>query len=1192
MSPRLSIVVPVYNVELYLDECLESLAAQTFRDFEVVMVDDGSTDSSAVIAKAFAAKDKRFRLVMQENAGLGAARNVGARHISEGSEYLAFVDSDDTMPDNAYQLMIDSLDGTGSDFVAGNVLRFRSVGMNQSWGHKVPFAKTRLKTHISKFAPLVTDRTAWNKVYRRTFWDKHGFQYPEGILYEDAPVSIPAHYFAENVDILSDVVYHWRVRETGERSITQRSTDPVSLTDRVTSVRLVRDSLKAKEGQVYAKYLREYDHNVLVEELPLIYKYVPEGGADFRAAFVKDVGGLVREIGTQPWADLAVGDRLKAYFAREGRVEDFIALLKHQEDFSWSIPVKGLARPHADYPFLQGRPPVPAPLLAVGRRERRLVSGLETVKWADGKLLLRGFGFPGQLGAESRLRSRKKLVFREKGQRRKVVVGARTIADPLVSATHAHLTLRHADWAGFTAVLDPTAFQQGGRWQDGVWNASIVVKDVAIPYQARLKAGDHDSAQAPPAHWVDNDVRIVASTAGNALSLKVENVKARVLDARTPDSDAFELAGELADHPGDGAVLRAEHQHTGTVATFPLTPGALAGNGHTPFTVRVPLAELAAVPDREAGPGHWTPEPWSLAVEKADGTRLDLAHDERGGFHGLVLPVPGDTTGRALFVKRTAVGHLQFSMQPSPPLVERASTENGVITLSGTFHKPAAHAGEEFELVLHNWRGEEYSHPVSTADGRFEAVFTPVLPEHYAGRATLPEGRWWPTLRPLSQAGTTAGLLGVDRGAPVQMTAPALGGGPVTAGVDGRRIHVQSRFFDRMAVVADSLRSPHDRARFHQRVMRDETYPKLRTAPLRDVVVYSTFQGNGVGDAPLAVHRELVRRGAQLEHVWLVNDGCAEVPETARAVDPYSQEAWELLARAKYFVTNDSVPRWFERREGQTVVQTWHGTPLKQIGLDYIHDYYTSPAVLEALEHDSAQWTLLASPSSFATPVLTRALGFKGEVLEVGSPRTDVLVERDEERAAEVRRRLGVPEGKKIVLYAPTWRENREGWSGGYKLDLRIDLDAARRELGEDHVLLVRGHYRVGEQVRDAVRDGFVKDVSRWPDTTDLLLVADVLISDYSSVLCDFALTDKPILLFTYDLAHYRDTLRGFTFDFEEKAPGPLLADSDSLIAAVRDADALGAEYAEKRAAFRAGFADLDRGDAAARVVDRMLGTK
>ncbi len=179
MPPRLSIVVPVYNVELYLDECLESIAAQTFDDFEVVIVDDGSTDASAVIAKNFAERDQRFRVVLQKNAGLGAARNVGFRHLAEGTEYVAFVDSDDTMPPYAYEKLIAALDQTGSDFAGGNVRRFRSVGMQQSWGHRIAFANTRLKTHISKFPALVTDRTAWNKVYRRSFWEEHGFAYPE-----------------------------------------------------------------------------------------------------------------------------------------------------------------------------------------------------------------------------------------------------------------------------------------------------------------------------------------------------------------------------------------------------------------------------------------------------------------------------------------------------------------------------------------------------------------------------------------------------------------------------------------------------------------------------------------------------------------------------------------------------------------------------------------------------------------------------------------------------------------------------------------------------------------------------------------------------------------------------------------------------------------------------------------------------
>ncbi|MFF2198255.1 CDP-glycerol glycerophosphotransferase family protein [Streptomyces sp. NPDC058157] len=1185
MPPRLSIVVPSYNVELYLDECLESLAAQTFDDFEVVIVDDGSTDNSAAIAAAFAERDQRFRVVLQQNAGLGAARNVGFRHASPDSEYIAFVDSDDTMPSDAYQKLIDALDASGSDFAAGNVKRFRSVGMQQSWGHRVAFANTRLKTHISKFPALVTDRTAWNKVYRRGFWEEHGFQYPEGILYEDAPVSIPAHYFAKSVDVISDCVYHWRVRETGERSITQRSTDPVSVIDRVTSVRLVREALLGKTGEKYARYLRDYDYNVLSEELPLIYKYVAEGGDDFRAAFVKEVGGLVREIGTGPWSDLTVADRLKAFLAREGRVEEFIALLHHQRDFSYSVPVKGLARPQADYPFLKA--PVPPKLLTLGPRERRIVSRLEQAAWSDGKLLLRGYALPGHMGAESRLGSRKMLVFREQGKRRRTVVPTRTVASPMATVNSPHLALRHADWAGFTAVVEPTVFQSGGKWREGVWTTSIAVTGPGGLHRARLRGGEHDSGTNPPSHWATPDVRIVPTVAGS-LTVHVEIVRARVLDVRPHGDDALELSGELAAGAGEGLTLRAEHAGTGTGLDIPLTLGSAPAGGRIPFTAVVPLAGLGAVAATPA-PGEWTPEAWTLAVVRPDGTRHPLVHDERGGFTGLAVPLPGGAGELAVFAKRSKGGHLLLSVQPAPPLVDTVSAENGTLTLRGVFRAPADSADEPYELVLHDHHGTEYSYPVTRDGDRFEAAFEPVLPEPYAGRTSLPHGRWWPTLRPVSQGGTTAGLLGVDRGAPVQLVGTALTAGPHPVTVLGRRMRVEARHHDRMALVTDPLLSPHDRSRYAQRVARDETYPAQQQLPVKDLVVYDTFGGNGAGDSPRAIHEELLRRGEKLDHVWLVRDGRAEVPATARAVQYDSLEAWDVLARARYYVVNDSVPMHFRRRPGQTVVQTWHGTPLKQIGYDFTHDYYTSPEVLEGLAHDSAQWTLLASPSSYATPVLKRALGYDGEVVESGSPRADALVRPDAERIAEVRRRLGLPEGKKVVLYLPTWRENREDWSGGYKLDLRIDLDAARRELGEDHVLLVRGHHLVREQLRDGVRDGFVVDVSRWPDTTDLLLVADVLVSDYSSAIFDFALTEKPILLFTYDLEHYRTTLRGFNFDLEEKAPGPLLKDSAALIEAIRDADAVAARHADARKAFRAEFCDLDDGHAAERVVDRML---
>ena len=216
--PRISVVVPIYNVEAYLAECLESLAGQTVRDLEVIMVDDGSTDSSAAIAERFAARDGRFRLIRQANGGLSAARNTGID--AAGGELLAFVDSDDALPPNAYELLLRALDRTGSDFATGNVHRLLGTDKSQVAFLARAFAVTRLKTHVTRFRPLLADRTAWNKLWRRSFWDEHDLRFPDGRVHEDIPVVLPAHFMARSVDVVAEPVYYYRVRESGAASIT------------------------------------------------------------------------------------------------------------------------------------------------------------------------------------------------------------------------------------------------------------------------------------------------------------------------------------------------------------------------------------------------------------------------------------------------------------------------------------------------------------------------------------------------------------------------------------------------------------------------------------------------------------------------------------------------------------------------------------------------------------------------------------------------------------------------------------------------------------------------------------------------------------------------------------------------------------------------------------------------------------
>ncbi|HWM08988.1 MAG TPA: glycosyltransferase, partial [Solirubrobacteraceae bacterium] len=260
--PRISVIVPVYEVEAYLDECLRSVSAQTFGDLEVVMVDDGSTDGSAAIAERHAERDGRMRLVRQANHGLGHARNTGVQAAT--GDLMLFLDSDDRLPPDALALLLGALERSGSDFATGAVHRFTAERAWPAPFLRKAFLRRRTRTHVTRFRWLLSDRMAQNKLWRRAFWDEHGLRFPEGCLHEDIPVVVPAHFRARSVDVVARPVYHWRIREEGAPSITQRRTELRTLHDRFTAVETTRAFI-ARHGPCGSR--RWYDESVLAEDL-------------------------------------------------------------------------------------------------------------------------------------------------------------------------------------------------------------------------------------------------------------------------------------------------------------------------------------------------------------------------------------------------------------------------------------------------------------------------------------------------------------------------------------------------------------------------------------------------------------------------------------------------------------------------------------------------------------------------------------------------------------------------------------------------------------------------------------------------------------------------------------------------------------------------------------------------------------
>ncbi|WP_051731805.1 CDP-glycerol glycerophosphotransferase family protein [Kitasatospora phosalacinea] len=706
------------------------------------------------------------------------------------------------------------------------------------------------------------------------------------------------------------------------------------------------------------------------------------------------------------------------------------------------------------------------------------------------------------------------------------------------------------DWTGFTALIDPEALRRRGQWHPGTWQVTALVAAGALRARAPLAAHWCGSGEYPSACWVGEGVLLVPRFGSDTLRLTVLPGRAVVTGLDCAE-DGFLVSGRApAGSSGGALVLR--HRETDTAVACDTDWDGSA------FTARVGAAQCDLS-------GHWEP---SLLLP--DGRTVDLRTDcPPAGRRQLPL-----ADRQVLYAKQLSDLRLQFCVQDPEPLVDALTAVPEGWELAGELPH---HAGAGTELVLrHGGDGRERRRPVElTADGRFRTVLALEPPASDGRPRPLAKGVWELSLR------RTGAPEHEDRS--LRLHPAVLDGLPLRTPRGPKSFLLERRWHDTPILDSTPVLSAAERSARRQRRLRTADYPAARRRPLRDAVLYDVFGGRSYSCNPRAVHEELVARGLPLEHLWVVEDGQEQPPPGTTALRMWSPEWYEALATSRYLVGNTHFPEFLERREGQVVAQLWHGTPLKRIARQVRTEWMAEDGYLRRLEHEVRQWNLLLSPSPFATPILADSFDYRGAPLEAGYPRNDRLVRADPVERAAVRARLGVPEGRTAVLYAPTWRDDqREG--DRYRLDLRLDVEAARAALGGDHVLLLRPHVHVGGRVPD---DDFVRDVSDHPDVADLMLAADVLVTDYSSLMFDFAVTGRPMLFFTYDLEHYRRRLRGFTFDFEAHAPGPLLADSASVVAALRELDP--EPYRERYRAFRERFCPLEDGRASARVVDRML---
>lgn len=327
------------------------------------------------------------------------------------------------------------------------------------------------------------------------------------------------------------------------------------------------------------------------------------------------------------------------------------------------------------------------------------------------------------------------------------------------------------------------------------------------------------------------------------------------------------------------------------------------------------------------------------------------------------------------------------------------------------------------------------------------------------------------------------------------------------------------------------------------------------------LVIFVSFHGRGYSDNPRAIYEEMLKdeRFKNYRFIWFVKHHKKkkiEIPG-AEVKEYFSIPYFYYMSKAKYWVINCKMPMYIRKKDEQVYLQTWHGTPLKRLGHDIIvpegTTFYRSQMSYEDMcktyDVDVARYNYMISPNQFCTEVFQSAFGIDRErLIETGYPRNDFITNATQEDIIALKKKFGLPLDKKIILYAPTWRDNSYVTSG-YTFELKADFHRWKDILGDDYIVVFKPHYLIiNKYENDQSLEGFLYSISAEAEINELYVLSDVLVTDYSSVFFDYAVLNRPIYFYMYDLEEYKGELRGFYLDIYTELPGDIYEDEQKLL--------------------------------------------
>jgi len=341
----------------------------------------------------------------------------------------------------------------------------------------------------------------------------------------------------------------------------------------------------------------------------------------------------------------------------------------------------------------------------------------------------------------------------------------------------------------------------------------------------------------------------------------------------------------------------------------------------------------------------------------------------------------------------------------------------------------------------------------------------------------------------------------------------------------------------------------------------------------KKLILINSFGGRKYDDSPRAIFEEMKNdpRYAGYRIVWALQDPeKADVPGEVVKSDTLS--FFRIALAAGVWITNSSMERGLRFKKKATLyINTWHGSAIKKMGADIAQGNTSFGNGAKLSKED-----IMLAQSQYDVDVFSRAFDIPRERFRVtGLPRNDELAHYSRDRVDSIRRKLGIPEGKKVLLYAPTYREFTKGEGKEILLRIPMDMEKWQALLGREYVILFRAHYEVAKYMKLEGYDAFI-DTSAYPELADLMIVSDALITDYSSICFDYAVMHKPMYCFAYDYEEYA-LKRGMYLNLSEELPCAIHHDEDTLLEDILSGDA--EKYKDRVIAFQEKYATFKQSD-------------